>query len=84
MLLKNIIPFDEIFTGSNFKSYKNRYFLGYVNNTQYTQNFQKCEVSKMKWVDLEECIKIIRPYNIEKKEIIKRIDKVLHKYSLFS
>ena len=34
--------------------------------------------------DLEECIKIIRPYNIEKKEIIKRIDKVLHKYSLFS
>lgn len=84
MLLRNIIPFDEIFTGSNFKSYKNRYFLGYVGNTQYTQNFQKCEVSKMRWMTLDECIEAIRPYNLERIELIKNIDKILHKYSIIS
>jgi len=33
---------------------------------------------------LEECINHIRPYNLEKIEIIKNIDKILHKYSLIS
>ena len=29
-----------------------------------------------------ECLKKIRPYNLEKKEVIINIDKVLHKYRL--
>ena len=53
-------------------------------NERNLLNFQKSEVSKMKWVSLEECLSLIRPYNIEKKDLIKRIDKILHKYSLFS
>ena len=32
----------------------------------------------------EDCIKLNRPYNFERIQIIKNIDKVLHKYSLFS
>ena len=83
-ILKNVLPYEEIFMGSNFKSYKHKYYIGFMVNFNNLQSYQRSEVSKMKWVDLEECIKIIRPYNIEKKEIIKRIDKVLHKYSLFS
>ena len=27
-IVQNIIPFEEIFTGSNFKSYKHKYFIG--------------------------------------------------------
>ena len=46
--------------------------------------FQKSEVSKMKWCSLSEVLSIIRPYNLEKKDIIIKIDKILHKYSLIS
>ena len=83
-IVKNIIPFDEIFTGSNYKSYKHRYFIGNIDSIKCTKGFQKCEVSKMKWMNLEEIIAAIRPYNLERIELIKNIDKVLHKYSLIS
>ena len=80
-ILKNVIPFDEIFTGSNFKSYKHRYFLAHSTYSN-TQIYQKSEVSKLKWVTLNEALTFIRPYNLERIELIKNIDKVLHKYSL--
>ena len=38
----------------------------------------------MKWCYLEEVLSIIRPYNLEKRDIIIKIDKILHKYSLIS
>lgn len=84
LIIKNVLPFEEVFMGSNFKSYKHKYYLAYMMNERNLLNFQKSEVSKMKWVSLEECLSLIRPYNIEKKDLIKRIDKILHKYSLFS
>ena len=82
--LQNIMPVYEIFTGSNFKSYKHKYFLGYIENPIYHQNFQKSEVSDMRWLSLEDCQKKIRPYNLERIELINNINKVLHKYSLIS
>jgi len=84
ILVKNIIPFDEIFTGSNYKTYKHKYFIGYIGQAYNHKGFQKSEVSKMKWMNLEECINAIRPYNLERIELIKNIDKILHKYSLIS
>ena len=83
-IINNLKPFQETFTGSNFKSYKHKYFLGHIENPIYHQNFQKSEVSDMKWLSLEECIKKIRPYNLERIELINNINKVLHKYSLIS
>ena len=32
--------------------------------------------------DIKEAIENIRPYNLERIEILKKVDKVLHKYSL--
>jgi len=29
-VIENVLPFEEIFTGSNYKSYKHKYFLGYM------------------------------------------------------
>ena len=46
------------------------------------KNYQKTEVSNMKWLDIDTCINHLRPYNLEKIEIIKNIDKILHKYTL--
>ena len=82
-IIKNFIPFEEIFTGSNFKSYKHKYFIAY---TEYNDlsNYQKSEVSQIKWMTLEEASKAIRPYNLERVDLLKDIDKVLHKYSLIS
>ena len=82
-IIQNLMPFEEIFTGSNMKSYKHKYFIGYMkSNSKQINEFQKCEVSDLKWVTLDECLKMIRPYNLEKKEVIINIDKVLHKYRL--
>ena len=82
-VVKNFIPFEEIFTGSNFKSYKHKYFIAHTNCNELT-NYQKSEVSKIKWMSLEEASKAIRPYNLERIDLLKDIDKVLHKYSLIS
>ena len=38
----------------------------------------------MKWMNLDETIEAIRPYNLERIALIKNIDKVLNKYSLIS
>ena len=84
-VIKNIMPYEEIFIGSNLKSYKHVYFLGLLDNdiTPDT-SFDKSEVSQMQWFNLEECKKQIRTYNLEKKEMISKIDKFLQRYRLIS
>ena len=78
-------PFEEIFVGSNFKSYKHKYYLAALKSNNFVNDkFQKTEVSDMKWFDLDECLNHIRPYNLEKIDIIKQIDKLLNEYRLIS
>jgi len=84
-VIENLLPFEEIFIGSNHKSYKHKYYLAYMNDTVDTlQNFQKTEVSKLEWKTIGECLESIRPYNLEKKQIIININKVLQEYRLYS
>jgi 8-oxo-dGTP pyrophosphatase MutT (NUDIX family) len=83
-VVKNILPFEEIFIGSNHKSYKHKYFLGQFNkNIESMNNYQKSEVSKLEWKTLAECLDSIRPYNLEKKQLILNINKVLQEYRLY-
>jgi len=84
-VIENLLPFEEIFIGSNHKSYKHKYFLSYMNETvDNLQNYQKTEVSKMEWKTIDECLEAIRPYNLEKKQLITNINKVLQEYRLYS
>lgn len=77
----NVIPYEEIFIGSNIKSYKNKYYLSYMDNdATQINNYQKSEVKNMKWLSYDECMNTIRPYNIEKKNIITSINNTLHKF----
>jgi len=46
-------------------------------------NYQQSEVSKIEWKSLEECLESIRPYNLEKKQLIINIDKVLQEYRIY-
>lgn len=83
-LIQNICPYEEIFTGSNMKSYKHKYFIG--NMESYilsTNNFQESEVGDMQWFDFNTCISKIRPYNLEKKNILKMLNNVLREYRLY-
>ena len=84
-IIENILPFEEIFIGSNHKSYKHKYFLAYIDNeTEHLDNFQITEVSKLEWKTFDKCLESIRPYNLEKKELITNINKVLQEYRLYS
>ena len=77
----NVLPYEEIFIGSNVKSYKNKYYLSYMeSNVTQSSGYQKSEVKNMKWLTYDECMNIIRPYNIEKKNIITSINNTLHKF----
>ena len=42
------------------------------------------EVSKLEWKTIDKCLESIRPYNLEKKELIQNINKVLQEYRLYS
>jgi 8-oxo-dGTP pyrophosphatase MutT (NUDIX family) len=86
IIIENLLPFEEVFLGSNHKSYKHKYFLAYTDQTSDTDilhNYQQSEVSKIEWKTLEECLESIRPYNLEKKQLIININKVLEDYRLY-
>ena len=84
-IIKNLIPFEETFVGSNLKSYKSIYFLGCIESTtDVLESYQKSEVSEMKWFSLDECNQHIRDYNIEKIDMICKINSLLEKYKLIT
>jgi len=78
-IIENIQPFEEIFMGSNYRSYKHKYYLANIKNISFDKlaSFDKNEVSKMEWKTIEECLTCIRPYNLEKKRVIQDIHKCL-------
>ena len=83
-LIENIFPFEEIFTGSNYKSYKHRYFITYMDCQESSNmtNYEVSEVSKMEWKTYEECMQSIRKYNLEKQNMLTKIHNMLLKYKL--
>lgn len=82
--IHNILPFEEIFTGSNYKSYKHKYYLMFMQyeNSIIKTKYEETEVSEMSWKTLEECISSIRHYNLEKIKLISNIHACLMKYKL--
>lgn len=77
--IKNIYPFEEIFTGSNYKSYKHKYYLAFMkqSETLQTNKFQRSEVDKMEWKKYSDCMSVIRSYNLEKKRVLTNIYETL-------
>jgi len=86
--IKNVLPFEEIFTGSNYKSYKHKYYLTYMNGVSSFNmnmgNFERSEVSKMEWKTYDDCMSSIRPYNLEKKRMITNIHNTLNHFQILS
>lgn len=84
--IQNIMPLYEFITGSNYKSYKHKYFVMFMNNkdTVHLDRFQQSEVSKIEWMNIETALKTIRPYNVEKKKLIESLDISLKKTNIYS
>lgn len=85
-IIENILPFEEIYIGSNYRSYKHKYFLAYMHtpiDCSTMHNFQKSEVSKLEWKSFQDCLACIRPYNLEKKKILTNIYSLLQEYTLY-
>lgn len=84
LIINNLIPFDEIFTGSNYKSYKHRYYLAFMeNNINPIKTPQTSEVSSIKWSPIDDANLLIRPYNLEKIIILNRVDYILNNYKYY-
>ena len=76
--------FSETFFGSNNIRYKHIYYLAEILDKNIelkidpNNKFQATEISNIKWYNFLECINIIRPYNIEKKNVIKKINAFIN------
>jgi ADP-ribose pyrophosphatase YjhB (NUDIX family) len=78
ILIKNLNPYEELFTGSNLKSYKHKYFIAMMKyEDTHEMNFQKSEIGDMRWFSYEDALDKIRDYNIEKKELIVSLHTLL-------
>lgn len=83
-IIQNILPYDELFTGSNYKCYKHRYYVGIMeeDDVEPTNTYQTNEVSKCEWLTFEECKKRIRPYNKERLLVLNDIENIINQYIL--
>lgn len=81
--VKNLLPVEEMFMGSNYKAYKHKYFIMYLNESSQgvePTDAYCSEVSQRSWKTMDECLESIRSYNVEKRLLIQKVDRALHKY----
>ena len=82
-VLNNIAPYEEIFMGSNYKPYKHRYFLMYVDyNASILEKMtdgDMMEISRVEWKPFTDGLNSIRSYNLEKKRVLSNVNIMLTK-----
>lgn len=82
-VIDNIVPFEEVFIGSNFKVYKHKYYLAILTGSVIPANmFQSSEISAIEWKTIDECLDYIRNYNIEKIQMLKNINRLIINYDI--
>lgn len=88
ILLYNVKPLEESYKGINNVIYKHVYYFAEYDSDKdlvldYTNDLQMTEISALKWCSLEECIHIIRPYHIDKLNIIKKGFQIINNKNMF-
>jgi 8-oxo-dGTP pyrophosphatase MutT (NUDIX family) len=83
-ILKNIDPICEQFFGSNNVEYKHSYFIAQFQNDKKPKlnrenKSQISEVSNIGWFTYQEAKQILRPYNIEKINVLTVINNLLQR-----
>ena len=84
-VVENLVPYKEYFIGSNFKSYKHKFYMASTKADDYDlTNYQRSEVSRLEWKTVTQCIESIRPYSLEKIRIVENVNNLLQDYSFYS
>jgi 8-oxo-dGTP pyrophosphatase MutT (NUDIX family) len=83
-LCADIKPLEEIFSGTNKKRYKHVYYVALFDEEENTViQIPSCrEIRQVKWFNYEDAQKNIRNYNIERKELLKRLNQTLLRKNL--
>ena len=77
-LLSNVKPLEEIFSGSNKIRYKHVYYPAKYNNFDTYGTAAICkEIKQVKWFTYDEAMNKIRDFNIERKELLKRLNQII-------
>ena len=59
IIINNLNTFEEVFIGSNYKSYKHKYFLSYILKILLSKHMKFC----IEWVNIDDCNLYIRDLN---------------------
>ena len=84
-LVKNLLPIEENFLGSNRIQYRHRYYLAYCKQTTEVQldtenAIMSREIGDIGWYSFEKAMTLIRPYNIEKRQVLSLVEHILTNY----
>lgn len=78
-LLTDVKPLEEVFSGSNKIRYKHVYYLARYVSECFEMQVNCREVRDVRWFTYEEMMERIRPYNVERRELAKRVMAVIMK-----
>jgi len=81
-------PLEELFMGTNNLWYKHIYYIAQCNpkcNLVFDDNniSQVIEISDIRWFSYKDALEIIRPYNKEKKIMIRNALKIIKQHIIF-
>jgi 8-oxo-dGTP pyrophosphatase MutT (NUDIX family) len=85
-IISDILPFEEIFFGTNNILYKHTYYVAKIRDNDVELSVdtncieQMREVRALNWFTIDEVLQHIKAYNIERQQIIKKTDIVIKKH----
>jgi len=83
--VKNMEPIQELFFGSNRIQYCHKYYIFYAPEGKEivydsTNPHMRQEIGDLRWCSMDDGLRLIRPDNSEKREILLRVNNLLRKY----
>lgn len=83
--IRNLEPIREVFFGSNHIQYCHKYYIMYMPTVKDialdpANAHMRREIGDLKWCTLEEGLSKIRPENVEKREVLLRVSRLLRNY----
>jgi len=83
--IKNLEPIRETFFGSNHIQYCHKYYIMYAPEEKdisaHAENeIMRREIGDRRWCSLEEGLALIRSDNVEKREVLLRVSRLLRNY----
>lgn len=83
--IRNLLPLQETFFGTNHVHYCHKYFIGYMPEMKDIQVDEKNhhmvrEIGNIGWFSLNDALEKIRPDNIEKREVLLKVSSLLRNY----